>query len=242
MAENPTRQRGLIESAIGPSPWYWNTFPTIVGASGQKFLWSYHGNDGELAYLVTLALPQERDKPRLALNTYSRAFPIGSNLLGVWCPEPGALRLLCFDPDQLKAFSFTDVVGWFKPSTERVYSATEPLAELELSSSLPEGTHKIEVPAEFRGIDELLLINTTPARTKDDPAIAIYVLYAAAGLVEVLPQQWFTANKYEVGRQWIARVVRDPATQRIIGEGVRVGNFELTEDGRNLERWISTAE
>jgi hypothetical protein len=56
--------------------------------------------------------------------------------------------------------------------------------------------------------------------------------------VTVLPQNWFTANKFDIGYQWITRVSRDPATGRIIGGGIRIGSFELTENGMGLERWL----
>src|SRR5437773_5515911 len=117
-----TRSRELIENAVGPTPWYWKTFPAVKGKSGQDFAWIYHGNEGELAYLVTLQSAAEPDKPRLALNTYCRPFNIAQDFLGIWCPEPNSLRLLCFDPDELKTFSFVDIVGWFKNSNERVYA------------------------------------------------------------------------------------------------------------------------
>ena len=48
-----------------------------------------------------------------------------------------------------------------------------------------------------------------------------------------------TPNQYDVGRQWIARVARDPESHRILGEAVRVGNFELSEDGQRVERWLN---
>jgi len=100
----------------------------------------------------------------------------------------------------------------------------------------------VEVPEPFRSLDELLLLTSYPARTRDDAACAVYVLYPQAGLVEVVPQKWFTPNQYDVGRQWISRVARDPDSQRILGEAVRVGNFQLTEDGKQVETWLSRAE
>jgi hypothetical protein len=158
--------------------------------------------------------------------------------LGIWCPEPGYLRLLCFDPDQLAAFPLRDVAGWFKRSQDRIYSATAPLAEMEISSRLTAGTHRVEVHAEFRGIDELLLVGSYPAPSKDDAACAVLLLHPNAGQVTVLPQTWFTANKFDIGYQWITRVTRDPQNGRIIGGGIRISNFELTEDGMGLEKWI----
>ena len=98
--------------------------------------------------------------------------------------------------------------------------------------------HNLEVPPELRGIDELIVPTTYPERGRDDPAMALFVLYFQAGLVEVLPQRWFTAAQYQVGRQWITRVARDPRSHRIFGECFGAGNFLLEPDGVRLERWI----
>jgi hypothetical protein len=158
--------------------------------------------------------------------------------LGIWCPEPGYLRLLCFDPDQLAAFPLHDVAGWFKRSQDRIYSAAPPLAEMEINSRLTAGKHPVDVPPEFRGLEELLLVGPYPATSRDDAACAILVLHPTAGEVTMLPQTWYTANKYDIGYQWITRVTRDPASGRIIGGGIRIRDFELTEDGMGLERWL----
>ena len=232
------RRLSLLQETPGPSPWYWKTYPELRGHSGQRLTWTYHGNEGELAYLVTLGLEQEPSTARLALNTFCTPFAMGEDRVGVWCPEPGALRILCFELDKLAGFSFAEIVGWFKQSNDKIYSTTEPLAEFEVSSRLPDGMQKIDVPEEFRGIDELLLVGSRPTKTREDAAANIYVLYPQAGLVEVLPQNWFTASQYEVGRQWITRVTRDSSSHHLIGEGVRVGSFELSSDGSQISEWI----
>src|SRR5206468_2424337 len=99
------KRLAVLQNAPGPSPWYWKAFPTLRGHSGQRFVWTYHGNEGELAYLVTLGLEQEPSTARLALNTFCTPFAIRPDRLGIWCPEPGALRILCFDLDKLAGFS-----------------------------------------------------------------------------------------------------------------------------------------
>ena len=76
------------------------------------------------------------------------------------------------------------------------------------------------------------------AKTKDDAAAAIYVVYPHAGLVEVFPQRWFTPNQFDVGMQWITRLTRDPVSHRIIGEAMRFGSFELSDDGCELAHMI----
>jgi len=237
-SEDAIRQRQLIERTIGPAPWYWETYPEFSGASGQRYAWTCHRGEPAIERLVTLYRRQTPNATLLALNTYSTPFIVPEARLGIWCPEPGYLRLMCFDPDQLAAFPLRDVAGWFKQSQDRVYSATAPVAEMEIDSRLTAGTHAIEVPPEFRDIDELLLIGPYPAARHDEAACAILVFHARAGEVTVLPQTWYTANKCEVGYQWVTRVTRDPVSGRIIGSGIRISNFELTEDGTTLERWI----
>ncbi len=232
------RAREILSTAIGPTPWYWETFPSFHSLAGQRFVWTHHGTSGPVGHLVTIGLEQQPEQPRIALNTYCRPFLAAPHFLGVWCPEGRSLRITCFDLDQLKAFDLAEVAGWFKQSSDRIYAATAPIAEFEVPLSLAPGTHRIEVPAELRSVDELILPTSYKAMSKDDPAFALFVCYPNAGLVEVLPQKWFTAAQYRVGQEWITRAARDPDSQRIVGECFGVGTFLLEEDGRRLADWI----
>jgi hypothetical protein len=233
-----SRLRDLLARTIGPTPWYWKTFPQVISVAGQRFAWTHHGSEGPLGYVVSLGLVQEADKSRVALNTYCRPFFVPPSHLGIWCPEGRSIRLTCFDPDQLKGFDLAEIAGWFKQSSERIYAATAPIADFEIPLGLDAGMHKIEVPAELRSVDELIVPTSYPAKGDDDPAFALYICYPQAGLVEVLPQKWFTASQYQVGKQWITRAARDPESHRIFGECFGVGSFLLEDDGRRLDEWI----
>jgi hypothetical protein len=233
-----TRLEDVLAHAIGPAPWYWRTFPTITSIARQRFDWNHQGEEGPVGYVITLGLAQEPDKPRLALNTYCRPFFVGPSSLGIWCPEGRSLRFACFEPDTLKAFELAELAGWFKQSSDRIYSHTAPIAEFELPLELGAGTHQIEVPTEFAGVEELIVPTSYRAMADDDPAFALFVLYPHAGLVEVLPQRWFTTSQYRVGQQWIPRATRDSESHRIVGECFGVGTFLLAEDGCRLERWL----
>jgi hypothetical protein len=228
----------FLQNVPGPSPWFWKSFPPVLGNSGQRFVWRYHGDTGELPFLVTFDLEREPDKPLLALNSYCTPFLVPPANLGIWCPEGRNIRLVAFDPDQLKAFSYFDIAGWFKTSSDRIYSATEPIADFEVSAVLPPGTHPIDIPGGLHTVDEVLAPISYPAKAVTDAAAAIYAFYPQAGLLEVMPQKWFTTKDYEPGRQWITRVTRDRDTHRIVGEGFRVPPFELDESGTQVARWL----
>jgi hypothetical protein len=238
MAIDSKRLREELAGSIGPAPWYWKTFPAVTSPSGQRLAWTHHGESGPLAYLVSLGLEQEPDRPRLALNTYTRPFFVPPAYLGIWCPEGPNLRLVCFDPDRLKAFDLGEIAGWFKQSSERIYAATPPLADFEVSATIPPGMNKIDVPAALQTVEELIVPTSYSAKENDDAAMALFVFYLHAGLVEVLPQKWLTTDKTDVGKQWITRAARDPESHRIFGDGIKMGSFLLHEDGCTLDSWL----
>lgn len=238
---NLTSIRQQLDRTIGPTPWYWKTFPAFQSPSGQKFLWTHQGSEGPLGYVISLALAQEPDQPRLALNTYCRPFFASPEYLGIWCPEGRSIRVTAFHPDQMKSFDLAEIAGWFKQSSDRIYSNTPPLADFEIPLTLAPGMHKIEVPPALTGVDELIVPTSYKAMSNDDPAFALFILYLQAGLVEVLPQKWFTHAQYQVGKQWISRAARDPDSGRLFGECFGAGTFLLEEDGCRLEAWLEKA-
>jgi hypothetical protein len=229
------RLQQIVSKLTGPAPWYWKSFPDVKG-----YEWTYHGEEGPLAFLVTLNEPDRKNDPVLALNTYCTPFLLPDGKLGIWSPEGrGMIRVVAFEPKKLKPFQMEEIVGWFKNSGDRMYSTVEPVAEFEFSAELAEGTHEVQVPEEFHGIEELGMIAARRATSTEEPSCAVFVLYPHAGLVQVLPQDWFNSDQFEVGKQWITRIGRDPVTHRIIGDGVRIPGFCLTEDGKDLEAWLS---
>jgi hypothetical protein len=232
------RLRRELAQVVGPSPWYWETFCAPTSATGKKFIWSHHGTKGSLAYLVSLSLEHEIDKPCLLLNTYCRPFLVPPAKLGIWCPESANLRLMCFDLDQLQSFDFAEIVGWFKQSADRVYATTPPIADFEVPSSLKPGMNKIDVPAAFEGVEELIVPTQMAATAPAAAVMALFVFYLHAGLVEILPQNWLRLENTDVRYQWITRAARDSQSHRIFGDGFRVRPFLLQENGTELEAWI----
>jgi hypothetical protein len=234
-----SRLQEIISKTTGPAPWYWKNFPVLKSASGKEYEWVHHGEEGQLAHLVTLHEGGKRNEPLLALNIYCTPFEIGEGRLGIWCPEGrNMIRVVAFELGGLKPFVFEEIVGWFRQSTERIFAKVEPSADFEFSAELNEGMQELSVPEELRGVKELPVIARRGTIAEDDAACAIFVLYPHAGLVEVLPQRWFHRKKFDVGRHWITRLTRDPVSHRIIGDGVKIPAFRLSENGREVDGWL----
>jgi hypothetical protein len=230
--------RQILAQTVGPTPWYANTFPSVVSKSGKRFTWNYEGAGGPVAHVVSLSAEGDAGKPILGLNAYCRPFEAAEGRLGIWCPEGRSLRLACFDLDEMSSFDLSELAGWFPQSSERMYAKTAPVADMEVKLDLAAGTHKIEVPEALQSVAEIIAPTSYKALGPDDPAFALFVFYLSGGLVQVLPQRWFTASQYHVGYKWIPRAARDPDSQRILGECYGVGTFLLEEDGCRLDRWI----
>src|SRR3954469_15043686 len=228
------RLQQIINKLTGPAPWYWKSFPMVAG-----FEWTFHGEEGRLAFLVTLNEPGKKHDPVLALNTYATPFLLPDGKLGVWCPEGRSLiRLVAFDPPQMKSFAMEEIVGWFKNSGDRLYAKVEPVADFEFSTELPEGTHELQVPEDFHGVEEVAMVAARKSMESAEAACSIFVLYPHAGLVQIVPQPWFNGKDFEVGKQWVTRIARDPVSHRLIGDGFRIPGFRLSEDGKQLEAWL----
>ena len=60
----------------------------------------------------------------------------------------------------------------------------------------------------------------------------------AQGKITTTPQDWFNTETYDSGPQWPMYAVRDLQNQKIYGEGMRIGVFELAPDKRHIARWL----
>jgi len=223
-----------IEAAVGPAPWYWKTFKPMTGSSGRQFVWRLadYGKGRTYPFLET-----DGGELKFVAHTHMRAFPVPPNLLGAWfavlseTPPRGVFKVqvLCFDPEKLPTLS-----GPARSDARTYFSAgTTPLSEFSIPIGLRAGDNALDIPHEFHSLEEMLIVSH---HAGDDAKTAIYAVYPRLGRIEVFPQLWFKG--FQDGYEWIARVTRHPVSRVFVGDGVRIGKFELTEDGCHLSRWI----
>ncbi|MEW6250223.1 MAG: hypothetical protein AB1716_06230 [Planctomycetota bacterium] len=228
---------------MGPAPWYWHTFPAFEG-EGRRLAWHFTGPEGDHAYLVVLRDESAPEQVRFVANIYTRVFRVSPGLLGLWYPDNPLLRVRVFDPAEFGPIDLTAVPA--RPERDKLayFCRAEPLGEFLIDTMLDAGEHPLSLPVAFAGLDHLMLVGEY-AKVREAACASVYEIVpgAAAGTrrLNVLPQSWFNQDDFDLGYQWITRVVRDPQTGRIYGDGIRMGTFELADDGRHLARWLTKA-
>jgi hypothetical protein len=102
------------------------------------------------------------------------------------------------------------------------------------------GVHPIECPAGWVDFEETLVLAEHAQGGNGYDAIhrALFIFDWTKRSVTVLPQDWFNKGSYDFGYQWIAHIARTKAGA-LIGEGIRLGTFELDASGRSVKRWLS---
>ncbi len=216
----------LLAASVGPAPWYWETFPRL-SARGVDYYWRL-GEDGRVF------LEREGGAAALlGLGFYARPLAADDGYVLVWRPERRALRIAVFELDRLEALADAPSLNR-RPRGVAVDSRTPPVEDIAIREGLAEGTHRHHsYRSRFSNrLDEVLLIGN--GRPGAPAEASIYVWRPLAGEVEVLPQEWFTEDAFDLGYEWITRVVRDPRTGRLAGDGIRISPFVLAEDGKTL--------
>lgn len=154
----------------------------------------------------------------------------------VWhAARSGAVDLRLYRVDALEPIPLRDT-AWPERNVVR-----RPALEHVRLPRLSAGVHEGHTPRTHVDIDELLVLAAVPSRDDDDPALAIYAWEPARGTVTVLPQRWLTPATHDLGYEWVTQVVRNPSTGRIVGDGIRLGTFELDDDGTRVRTWFTGA-
>lgn len=129
--------------------------------------------------------------------------------------------------------------------SRRLFTLAQPIAAMEISTNLSDGSHVVAVPERLRGLGELLLLapSTAQGRTQNhyrEMHATRWILDTGTGALEVVPQDWFNEGSYDVGYQLITRAARLLDTGEIVGEGIRLGVFVLDSSHRQIAEWLVT--
>ena len=154
------------------------------------------------------------------------------------------IRLMLFEIDHLRPVGDVEGVLARLGASQRLVTAVEPSGVFEISTALPDGSHALTVPEPFRQLGELLLLAASTADGREDHFNEmhqrLWIIKPSTGELSVVPQDWFNRGSYDFGHQWITRMARVSESGAIVGEGIRLGVFELDASHRRIAEWLIT--
>jgi hypothetical protein len=108
-----------------------------------------------------------------------------------------------------------------------------------LSELDPNKSHKLDLPFDWSKYEEtLVLANYKKSVNWENISRGIYSFDWKKNKLQIYAQDWYNKGKYDFDYQWIARVYKrkDGA---IIGDGIRIGRFQLDWTKKHIWKWIS---
>ena len=108
----------------------------------------------------------------------------------------------------------------------------EPRSRVELITTHINENLTVRFPGEITHLEEVLILCHSSAidrRPEMKVDLALLVARPRLNSFRLYPQDWFNSADLDFGYQWVTRVVRNPRTGRVHGEGFRIAPFELDD-------------
>ena len=227
----------LPGETIGPSPWYFRDRCIPLGS--RVVTWRDAGGPPPFSMCSVLGDSDQTALMVVGGMTYFRMLPEDRLLL--WSPEvvprnskPKVMVFQLFDLAHLRQLS--DVLAACTEifeSRATVVTTAPAIDQFGIPTTLAAGNHRTEFPEWMSEITELLVLVDGPDGSWDRGDRRVWSLCPRAGVLEVLPQDWFNNGGHDFGYEWITRVARDHDGS-IVGDGIRISPFRLDATGRGV--------
>jgi hypothetical protein len=111
---------------------------------------------------------------------------------------------------------------------------------MKIPTDLPEGKNSWLFERPFSSMPTILALTRQMQIVPGTKlhSVAIFEICPQEQIINVLPLDWFNSGGYDYDYQWLVRIVRNQADGRLYGQGVRLGIFSLTDDGKQVREWL----
>lgn len=232
----------LLDAAPGPSPWYLGGRLGPVLPSGYS--WAPAPKDQTTAGVTLL---KNLTDVVMLVDLYNYVAALDSDALLIWHQQhsqnPSA-------PVVLRAYRYSDLSALNTPVEELcalmrarrlpVLTDCPPMFECAWPTIMVDEPIEVQIPEQLKHRDEVLILCYSSAIQPGPEAghgnLPLMVVTPAHGHIKLYPQDWFNNGQVDLGYQWVTRVARDPRTQGVRGDGIRISPFLLDETLRNRVR------
>ena len=224
----------VIARAPGPAPWYLEQAGSDLSTPPQKLSWERDANAGP-----TELMDGNRRVYALA-SIYSYVRRLNSTQFVVWyksgAPEVGKVTFQLYDALSLRPMT-DEQTSVARLTRSPFATAATLLAEYSIPRSQPSGVQAVQFPPQFADCPELLVLVYND-NTWDNVGLDLWSIDPLNQQMKIISQDWFTDGPYDFGYQWITRVARSPITGNLVGDGIRIGAFVLSQDGSSFLEWL----
>jgi hypothetical protein len=238
--------KDVLSSAPGPSPWYLKNAKALISQTHGKLSWVEieEGN---------VALKTEDNETVAIIGMYCYVLPLSAERFLIWFEESKeskgsivsskSITLILINVNQLKKLSelgesLSDLKNKVKRySLKRAIVFGGEIASATLQTNHDKGMYEFDFPNGLNEINELLILADS-GNLQGQIDLRLMIVHPQQGNFEVFPQKWFNDGPYDFGYQWVTRVAREPITNRVLGEGIRLGYFVLDQTNNHVEKWL----
>ena len=229
----------LLDAAPGPSPWYLRTLGPIVPGHQWVAAAEKDTNSG-------ITLLQGQSGTVMLVNFYNYVSSLDSSSLLIWHQQhlrggvsaPVVLRGYAYEQLSPLKGSTAELCALMRARQLPVLTHDAPLFECTLPTVFVDEDIAIPFPEQLQQYRELLILCSSsailPGPQSGHGNLALMVANPRHGSIRLYPQDWFNDGRVDLGYQWVTRVAREPRTERIRGDGIRIEQFILDESLRNL--------
>ena len=232
----------------GPSPWYLQGRGPIIDTKYGATSWESAGDDPVTAGKTVLHT--ERRK-KLAvfdfqywISSFNRRFFLAwhQRYESEKSHSTFPLTVQLFDPDLFSPFdSLEEVCRRMKAEKKTVYHESGEMLSFELPTVVAGEVQPFIFPEPISKIEEMLIPCHSSGIIYDGSGrqnFGLLIARPSRGNFEIIPQDWFNTANLDFGYQWVTQFARHPRSGKIVGGGIRLSYFILSDDLRQVEQWV----
>jgi|SRR5579859_7093101 len=234
-----------IRDTPGPSPWYLKHPRTALPSTRGALTWGEVGKGYE--GLSVLCDPSNHPLLILDFQCYVQRF-LGHRFM-VWHENVegiSELSLQIFDADRLEPIpNLLEACAALRNRKAGIYaSEAGHVSGARISRARDAGWHQQAFPDELQEVREIPMLVHSHFGDRvynawDVITLQLWLIYPSEGRFRTIWQDWYNKGAYDFGYQWPTRVART-SSGRIVGEGFRIGAFELDDNLSDVRVWLTT--
>jgi hypothetical protein len=235
----------ILRATPGPSPWYLCGRGPIIKTEFGATSWESAG-DGPITSGKTVLKGGRQNLAILDFQYWVSSFD--KKLILAWHQpyeaekwrQTNPLTIHVFDPNLFSPFDLVEkTCQSMKAEKQTIFHQGGEVLSFEIPTNVANEVRSLSFPEPISKIEELLIPCHSSGISYEKgncQNFGLLIARPSQGNFEIIPQDWFNTGNLDFGYQWVTQFARHPQTERVIGGGIRISNFLLSSNLRQIER------